>query len=850
MPCRNPKTGRFIKKPMSINSMPADFSVETSTSTSDPESRPQYKIEGRRIVELSALAENLSKCSGKSCDFSLDLRNIVGETRSGFASFLHIRCRCGIVNRVKTCKSHQSSRGRPVFDVNTVAAAAMIHAGMSQASLQKFSSSLDIHPPDKKTLKRREREIGPVLEKVARASCEEAIGLEKKLVGNENGNNIVEITAGYDMGWQRRSSGRSYNSKSGHGALIGEVGGLVLDYGTRISNCKQCEVDKSKVHDCRLNWGGSSKAMESDLAVSMLNSTSCDNHHISTIIGDDDCTTMAKIQKQVPYNVTKQSDINHAKKALGNDLYKLQKTHKILQHKVISYLQKCFSYAISQNKNDPEKTRSALLSIEPHVFGQHENCGTWCKFKSDPNHYYKHLPNKTHLTGIELRSKLKEIFLKQANNSAQLCFNATSNPNESFNTMVASKAPKSKHNSKSESLDYRVAAAVCQKNMGEGYLCIVNEVAGIPPGKVAVESSNRKQYAFRKRKIDSLSKKSKRRRLELKQSRFECASQLSLREGVTYQTSVSASPICDEDIEEIPPATFLPPIETVPIDRMRDAEICIFDLETTSLQRDCDIVQISAVTLDGRSKFNQYILPSKNIAPSASKVTGLTVNSGKLFLHGKPVSSVDVKEGLLLFQNWLSSFGKEIILMGHNIKAFDVKHLLRHSNIHRIDFPFLAGFIDTLPVFKSFHPGQSSYSQENLYRKIVGANYVAHNALTDVIALTSLINATISDISSLYPFTFSIEWFKSFVTFLEKRDRNLQTFQPLLESMSITKGMAEKAASTGLCYRYLQTAFRRQGELGIKALLGEQFAGTVRVTKNARVISSLLNYFNAEECNS
>ena len=95
--------------------------------------------------------------------------------------------------------------------------------------------------------------------------------------------------------------------------------------------------------------------MESDLAVSLLKNTNSEYHHVSTIIGDDDTTTMSKVQKQIPFEVKKQSDINHAKKSLGNDLYNLQKTHKILQAKVITYLQKCFSYAIMQNENDHEK---------------------------------------------------------------------------------------------------------------------------------------------------------------------------------------------------------------------------------------------------------------------------------------------------------------------------------------------------------------------------------------------------------------------------------------------------------------------------------------------------------------
>ena len=40
--------------------------------------------EGRRIVELKVLAEGLKECGEDDCNERLDLRNIVGETISGF----------------------------------------------------------------------------------------------------------------------------------------------------------------------------------------------------------------------------------------------------------------------------------------------------------------------------------------------------------------------------------------------------------------------------------------------------------------------------------------------------------------------------------------------------------------------------------------------------------------------------------------------------------------------------------------------------------------------------------------------------------------------------------------------
>ena len=95
--------------------------------------------EGRRIVELSTLANNLSECAANGCNLLQDLRNIVGESRSGFGSVLSIRCSCGVVNKVRTCSTHKSSQGRPIFVVNTKAAVAMIHTGMSLTAMERFS---------------------------------------------------------------------------------------------------------------------------------------------------------------------------------------------------------------------------------------------------------------------------------------------------------------------------------------------------------------------------------------------------------------------------------------------------------------------------------------------------------------------------------------------------------------------------------------------------------------------------------------------------------------------------------------------------------------------------------------
>ena len=90
---RSESTGRFCKRGNNV-----DESVYNDDEI--------LWSHGRRIVELSILAEGLSKCYLNNCDNRLDLRNIVKEERFGYASILWIKCECGWLNRVPTEKSH------------------------------------------------------------------------------------------------------------------------------------------------------------------------------------------------------------------------------------------------------------------------------------------------------------------------------------------------------------------------------------------------------------------------------------------------------------------------------------------------------------------------------------------------------------------------------------------------------------------------------------------------------------------------------------------------------------------------------------------------------------------------
>ncbi|VDI05464.1 Hypothetical predicted protein [Mytilus galloprovincialis] len=80
---------------------------------------------------------------------------------------------------------------------------------------------------------------------------------------NEETENIP-IKIKYDMGWQKRGSGRKYDSMSGVGVAIGNETGKVLEREIRSKNCRTCSYWEGKgteaaLHDCPRNWYGTSK---------------------------------------------------------------------------------------------------------------------------------------------------------------------------------------------------------------------------------------------------------------------------------------------------------------------------------------------------------------------------------------------------------------------------------------------------------------------------------------------------------------------------------------------------------------------------------------------------------------
>ena len=108
----------------------------------------------------------------------------------------------------------------------------------------------------------------------------------------------VGIIVSFDMGWQKRSTGRVYDSLSGHGFIIGVRTKNVIGFGLRKKGCSICSKANGKnvpagAHKCQVNWSGSSGAMESSLALDLISDTYRKfggNVFIEKVVSDDDST--------------------------------------------------------------------------------------------------------------------------------------------------------------------------------------------------------------------------------------------------------------------------------------------------------------------------------------------------------------------------------------------------------------------------------------------------------------------------------------------------------------------------------------------------------------------------------
>lgn len=130
--------------------------------------------------------------------------------------------------------------------------------------------------------------------------------------------------------------------------------------------------------------------------------------------------------------------------------------------------------------------------------------------------------------------------------------------------------------------------------------------------------------------------------------------------------------------------------------------IILFDLETSGLESDADILQIAAKY--GEFEFSAYIdnCPKKIISVEASFVHKLTCHNGNLQYKREDVITLSLRDAMFAFYTFLCSLKNKCILTAHNC-SFDSKRLIRVTKLVSMEEYFksiIVGFADTLPLFR------------------------------------------------------------------------------------------------------------------------------------------------------
>ncbi|XP_062566154.1 uncharacterized protein LOC134228511 [Saccostrea cucullata] len=684
------------------------------------------------------------------------------------------------------------------------------------------------------------------------------------------------LTAGFDGAWQKRGTGCAYNSLTGHASLIGEKTKKCIGISVMGKRCRICESAEMKgvpprKHNCPRNWSGSAKSMEPAMACEMLQGIIDQGHSVQTLVMDNDSTTIARVRATVDPTITKKSDSNHTRKGFMGSLVELGNTYKVLKNnRVRSHIERCFMYCVKQNSGNSTKLAEDLKNIVPHLYGEHDECGTWCRSQKT-NYKPKNLPYGKPLSDQPLRVALESLINKYIQKADELVDLGSTQNNENFNHMVASKAPKRLFYGGSESLKTRVSATVCQKNEGYNYItelrkllqfefillvnvslivylvnlgckfdrlaCFINysmccefqlnRRCQLSPGRFTEKLTSKLARKLKRQRLAQAQKSVKRRRLQLKNERTSKDATQSVLEGATYSSKIGLEESVDlEDISMEPKSVCL-----------EGSSFIVFDLETTGLDRSSEILQIACVC--GTEKFNVYMKPRCcSISISASDATGLTYVGGILKHNGKAVQSTSASEGLQDFLRFLSRF-PDSILIGHNIQNFDLPVLLHQLTKYNLMKDFegtVSGYIDTLKLSRKVIPKADvgNYRQQNLVQKLLGETYEAHDAIADVSSLQKLFDLKLKshcDSDDIFHL--------SYYSCKESLD-------PLVKAKVISSVTLKKLISLSLTMTKLQVIHKRDPQNGIHNVFSENLPNSKkpRVSRSKAVIGKVVQYLS------
>ena len=106
----------------------------------------------------------------------------------------------------------------------------------------------------------------------------------------------------YNMGWQKRSSGRRYDSSRGNALIIGARSKGIIGIILYPKSCRKCYHsekigEEAEEHDFPKNFEGGSKSMEASAILKMVEYELYNRFFIVDVIVSEDDSTMRDVLK-------------------------------------------------------------------------------------------------------------------------------------------------------------------------------------------------------------------------------------------------------------------------------------------------------------------------------------------------------------------------------------------------------------------------------------------------------------------------------------------------------------------------------------------------------------------------
>jgi len=251
---------------------------------------------------------------------------------------------------------------------------------------------------------------------------------------------------------------------------------------------------------CPINFNGAAGGMEAHGVIEMEDRNRAEGCGSDNVVGDEDSKVIKRFRDAYGSTApTKWSDTNHFKGTLwractkGAESVKSKHTvwaktktglkqgaaaikrmdESVMSKSIADYLAYNFMTNITSHRGDAAGMAAGFPISIRHAFGDHMDCNpSWCKsLSTDPAikaKAFQRLPYKKPLVGAELKKLLLQIVAEKC--TLKICerlqHTFSSQNNESFHNMIASKCNKARAQQGGDSYEGRGHRCICVKNLG------------------------------------------------------------------------------------------------------------------------------------------------------------------------------------------------------------------------------------------------------------------------------------------------------------------------------------------------------------------------------------------------